>query len=204
MFRFNAQILLHHRGMCISIGLVFSHCFILSEVIAPNIMDNHLIKLAEQLGDVLKAQGRSIATAESCTGGLIATLITEIPGSSAWFDRGFVTYSNQAKIDMLGVKPETLAQFGAVSSQTAVEMVEGALANSQADWAIAVTGIAGPDGGSHDKPVGTVYVAWLKKTDVVHVERLQLIGSRHGIRARTAQIAIERIVTQDSFRKITL
>jgi nicotinamide-nucleotide amidase len=167
-------------------------------------MDNHLIKLAEQLGDVLKAQGRSIATAESCTGGLIATLITEIPGSSAWFDRGFVTYSNQAKIDMLGVKPETLAQFGAVSSQTAVEMVEGALANSQADWAIAVTGIAGPDGGSHDKPVGTVYVAWLKKTDVVHVERLQLIGSRHGIRARTAQIAIERIVTQDSFRKITL
>ena len=114
-------------------------------------IENDLVELAERLGQVLKAQNKKIATAESCTGGLIAAIITEIPGSSAWFDRGFVTYSNQAKVDMLAVLPETLAKFGAVSAETAQEMAAGALANSQADWSFAVTGIAGPDGGSNDK-----------------------------------------------------
>jgi nicotinamide-nucleotide amidase len=153
-------------------------------------MDNALFQLAERLGQSLKTKGLKVATAESCTGGWIAQAITEVSGSSAWFDRGFVTYSNQAKVDMLGVKPETLANFGAVSAETAKEMVAGALANSEADWAIAVTGIAGPDGGSEDKPVGTVYVAWQDNVGFCKVERLQLSGNRHQIRAATVTRAI--------------
>lgn len=154
-------------------------------------MDNALFELAEYLGQSLKAKGYKIATAESCTGGWIAQAITEVPGSSTWFDRGFVTYSNQAKVDMLGVNPQTLENFGAVSAETAKEMVAGAIANSVADWAVAVTGIAGPDGGSEDKPVGTVYVAWQDKTGFSKVERLQLSGNRHQIRKQTVIRAIE-------------
>lgn len=154
-------------------------------------MDNALFELAECLGQSLKAKGYKIATAESCTGGWIAQAITEVPGSSTWFDRGFVTYSNQAKVDMLGVNPQTLENFGAVSAETAKEMVAGAIANSVADWAVAVTGIAGPDGGSEDKPVGTVYVAWQDKTGFSKVERLQLSGNRHQIRKQTVIRAIE-------------
>ena len=126
-------------------------------------MDNEIIELARQLGKVLKEQGMKIATAESCTGGGIAQAITEIPGSSAWFDRGFVTYSNAAKLQMLQVKQSTLDEFGAVSEQVAIEMVEGALMNSNADLAVSVTGIAGPDGGTNIKPVGTIYIAWQYK-----------------------------------------
>jgi len=103
--------------------------------------------------------GQMVATAESCTGGLIAGALTEIAGSSAVVDRGFVTYSNRAKVEMLGVDPATLDAFGAVSRQVALEMAEGALAHSQADVAVAVTGIAGPGGGSPDKPVGLVHLA---------------------------------------------
>jgi nicotinamide-nucleotide amidase len=154
-------------------------------------MDNELFELAERLGQSLKAKGYKIATAESCTGGWIAQAITEVPGSSAWFDRGFVTYSNSAKVQMLGVNPETLENFGAVSAETAKEMVAGALANSAADLAVAVTGIAGPDGGSAEKPVGTVYVAWQDKTGFSKVERLQLSGNRHQIRKQTVIRAIE-------------
>ncbi len=160
-----------------------------------SMIENDLVKLAERLGQVLKAQNKTIATAESCTGGLIAAIITEIPGSSAWFDRGFVTYSDQAKVDMLTVLPETLAKFGAVSAETAQEMAGGALANSQADWSVAVTGIAGPDGGSNDKPVGTVYIAWMKKAGTPKVERLQLTGNRAQIRKITAKKIFEKLVT---------
>ncbi|MGZ4956675.1 MAG: CinA family protein, partial [Methylobacter sp.] len=115
-------------------------------------MESELFKLAEQLGRLLKAGGKTLATAESCTGGWIAQAMTEVPGSSAWFDRGFVTYSNAAKVQMLSVSPQTLEQYGAVSAETASEMVAGALAHSDADVAIAVTGIAGPDGGTTEKP----------------------------------------------------
>ncbi len=156
-------------------------------------MDNVLFQLAEKLGVSLKADDCKIATAESCTGGLIAAVITEIPGSSNWFDRGFVTYSNIAKVQMLGVTPQTLAQYGAVSAETAKEMATGALANSEADWAIAVTGIAGPDGGSEEKPVGTVYVAWQSKNGFLKVERLQLPGGRHQIREQTVIKAIAKL-----------
>lgn len=117
-------------------------------------------KLAETLGQMLNAQGQILALAESCTGGMAAAAITSVAGSSAWFDRGFVTYSNLAKMEMLGVSVTTLEKFGAVSEQTAVEMAKGALRNSQASIAGSITGIAGPTGGSVEKPVGTVCFAW--------------------------------------------
>jgi nicotinamide-nucleotide amidase len=154
-------------------------------------MDNELFELAQQLGQLLNSKGKKIATAESCTGGWIAQMITEVSGSSAWFDRGFVTYSNAAKMQMLGVKPETLDKFGAVSVQTATEMVTGTLAHSDADCAIAVTGIAGPDGGTAEKPVGTVFIAWADKNKDVKVVQKKLMGNRHQIRRQTVKIALE-------------
>lgn len=156
-------------------------------------MDNELFEIAQQLGQLLKLKEKKIATAESCTGGWIAQIITEVSGSSAWFDRGFVTYSNSAKVQMLGVNPETLNKFGAVSTQTATEMVKGALAHSEADCAIAVTGIAGPDGGTADKPVGTVFIAWAYKNREVKVVQQQLTGNRHQIRRQTVRIALEGV-----------
>ncbi len=113
---------------------------------------------AKKILQTLESKNQKLATAESCTGGLLSALFTEISGSSKTFDRGFVTYSNQAKIEMLGVKKETLEKFGAVSEEAAHEMAIGAIKNSQADIAIAITGIAGPEGGSLEKPVGLVYI----------------------------------------------
>lgn len=154
-------------------------------------MDHEIIALAERLGRQLKAKGAKIATAESCTGGGIAQAITEIPGSSEWFDRGFVTYSNAAKIQMLGVRPETLERHGAVSAETAAEMAAGALARSEADCAIAVTGIAGPGGGTEAKPVGTVFIAWQWRGQEVRISKNLFQGSRRQIRAETVKAAIE-------------
>ncbi len=156
-------------------------------------MDNELFELAQQLGRLLKSKEKKIATAESCTGGWLAQIITEVPGSSAWFDRGFVTYSNAAKIQMLGVNPETLAKYGAVSAQTATEMVNGVLAHSDADCAIAVTGIAGPDGGTAEKPVGTVFIAWAYKNRDVKVAQKKLTGNRHQVRRQTVKIALKEM-----------
>jgi nicotinamide-nucleotide amidase len=157
-------------------------------------MDNEIFERAEQLGGLLKARGKKIATAESCTGGWIAQAITEVPGSSAWFDRGFVTYSNAAKVQMLGVKQDTLEQYGAVSAETAMEMAAGALANSDADCACAVTGIAGPDGGTPEKPVGTVFIAWQCKNGGSEVIRKQFAGNRRQIRKQTVKTALEGVV----------
>jgi nicotinamide-nucleotide amidase len=116
--------------------------------------------LAAELGARLQQNNWYLVTAESCTGGWVAEVVTSVTGSSAWFERGFVTYSNTAKEESLGVRSETLAKYGAVSEQTALEMVKGALANSQAQIGVAITGIAGPSGGSPDKPVGTVWIAY--------------------------------------------
>lgn len=150
--------------------------------------------LASQVGAALHAHGMMLATAESCTGGGVASAVTEIAGSSAWFDRGFVTYSNQAKVQMLGVVPETLAHFGAVSEATVREMVEGALRNSQAQVALAVSGIAGPGGGTPEKPVGTVWFAWGIK-DGVKIARLhRLAGSRAEIRTQAVRIALQGVI----------
>ena len=156
-------------------------------------MESEIFELAERVGRKLKADGKTIATAESCTGGWIAQAITEVPGSSAWFDRGFVTYSNAAKVQMLGVNPQTLEQYGAVSAETATEMAAGALAHSDADIAVAVTGIAGPDGGTPEKPVGTVFIAWADKNGVAEVGRKQFAGNRRQIRAQTVRSAIEGV-----------
>lgn len=154
-------------------------------------MDAELLALATQLGLRLKANGKMIAVAESCTGGGIAQMITEIAGSSAWFDRGFVTYSNDSKIKMLDVQPATIQKYGAVSEQTALEMVVGALTYSTADCACAVTGIAGPDGGSLEKPVGTVFIARCYKQQNAEVLRKHYVGSRHQIRTQTVKTALE-------------
>lgn len=114
----------------------------------------------------LQRRGWMLVCAESCTGGGVAAALTDLAGSSAWFDRGFVTYSNQAKQDMLGVSPETLAKFGAVSRETVTEMARGALLHSGAQLSVAISGIAGPGGGTPDKPVGTVWIAWGSAEDI--------------------------------------
>ena len=143
----------------------------------------------------LKQSGMRICCAESCTGGMIAAAITDIAGSSAVFSRGFVTYSNQAKINMLGVKPETLNLHGAVSGQTVSEMASGAITASEdeADFAVAVSGIAGPDGGTVEKPVGLVYICVLKKGEVGQVTRYVFDGDRQSIRTQTVENALKTI-----------
>ena len=150
--------------------------------------------LAAQVGAALHAHGMKLATAESCTGGCVASAMTEIAGSSAWFDRAFVTYSNGAKIDMLDVSSDTISRFGAVSEATVREMVAGTLSHSQAQIALAVSGIAGPCGGTPEKPVGTVWFAWGIK-DEASVARLHhLAGNRAEIRAQAVRIALHGVI----------
>jgi len=150
--------------------------------------------LAAQVGGLLKAHGLMLATAESCTGGGVAHAITEIAGSSAWFERGFITYANEAKREMLGVLPDTLMHHGAVSEAVVREMVAGAMRNSHAQVALAVSGIAGPSGGTTEKPVGTVWFAWGVK-DRTTVARMQhIVGNRGEIRAQSVRIAMQGVV----------
>ncbi|NOR69312.1 MAG: nicotinamide-nucleotide amidohydrolase family protein [Methylomarinum sp.] len=164
-------------------------------------MDKQITELAEQLGLKLKENKLKIVTAESCTGGGIAQAITEIPGSSAWFDRGFVTYSNQAKVQMLQVKQVTLDNFGAVSDEVAREMVEGALANSDTEIAISVTGIAGPTGGAEQKPVGTVYIAWGMTGGAIGCKKYAFLGDRTEIRQQTVVYALTNCLQQQKIFK---
>ena len=135
-----------------------------------------------------------LATAESCTGGGVAQAVTELAGSSAWFERGFVTYSNLSKQQLLGVREDTLKQHGAVSELTVREMVAGALQHSAAQVALAVSGIAGPDGGTPDKPVGTVWFAWGMKHGEIFAQRHQLAGNRGEVRAQAVRIALQGVV----------
>lgn len=148
--------------------------------------------LARTFLEACKARGILVATAESCTGGGIIALMTDMPGSSTMVDRGFVTYSNEAKMDMLGVRKETLDRFGAVSEETAREMAEGALARSRAGIALAVTGIAGPDGGSEEKPVGLVWIG-VAATGVPTETRRYLFGNpgRDIVRRETGIAALQ-------------
>ncbi len=145
--------------------------------------------MVTRLGEELKARGLTISTAESCTGGGIAAAFTEIAGSSEWFVGGFVTYSNEWKMKQLGVQAETLQRHGAVSSQTVGEMLEGLLENGGADFGIAVSGIAGPGGGTPEKPVGTVYVGVAGK-EWKRVERCHFDGGRSDVRRATIETAI--------------
>ena len=156
-------------------------------------IDDELLALAARLGAAALARGAMIATAESCTGGLVAGAITAIAGSSAWFERGFVTYSNLAKEQQLGVAPSTIERFGAVSEETARAMVEGAVRGAPAQWAVAVTGIAGPDGGSPEKPVGTVWFAWAGPEHLTTLRR-HFDGDRAAVREASVRVALEGLV----------
>jgi nicotinamide-nucleotide amidase len=148
----------------------------------------------EDLGRQLSAGKAFLAVAESCTGGLIAKRITDVAGSSGWFERGLVVYSNQAKQDLLGISPELLAQFGAVSRECAEAMVRGLLVMTPAHWGLAVTGIAGPGGGSPEKPVGLVWLAWQQRGGTVEAEALQLGGTREEIRQAAADAALDGLL----------
>jgi nicotinamide-nucleotide amidase len=150
-------------------------------------------ELARRLGEKLKHARALLAAAESCTGGWAAQVVTSVAGSSAWFERGFVTYSNDAKREMLGVRPETLAAHGAVSEETAREMARGALARSKASLALAITGVAGPGGGSADKPVGMVCFAWASP-DRVHSETRHFSGDRKSVREQSVARALEGVL----------
>jgi len=157
-------------------------------------MDKTLETLAHALGQRLHQRGLTLVTAESCTGGWIAKAVTDIPGSSGWLERGFVTYSNAAKQDLLGVAPEILVRHGAVSEATVTQMALGALANSPADVAIAVSGIAGPDGGTPDKPVGTVWLAWALPGQGVLSRCEHFAGDREAVRRQTVRRALEILI----------
>ena len=146
--------------------------------------------LAAQVGELLRTNGQRLTTAESCTGGWIAQCLTAIAGSSDWFERGFVTYSNDAKVEMLGVEADTLLAHGAVSEATAAAMAAGALRHSHADWALAVTGIAGPGGGSKDKPVGTVCFGWAAVDGRVDTQTVRFAGDREQVRAQSVAHAL--------------
>jgi nicotinamide-nucleotide amidase len=150
--------------------------------------------LAKRLGVRLKRRGLKLATAESCTGGWIAQAVTSVPGSSAWFDRGFVTYSNAAKRELLGVRAQTLSRFGAVSREAASEMAAGALARSRAQVSVAVTGVAGPTGGTRRKPVGTVCLAWLRKKRIPESITRRFAGGRESVRRKSAIAALQGLL----------
>jgi nicotinamide-nucleotide amidase len=153
-------------------------------------MDEELYRLAARLGRALKRQGLMIATAESCTGGWIGQAITMVPGSSDWFERGFITYTYISKREMLGVSGQTLARHGAVSEQVVREMARGALARSHAQVAVAISGVAGPGGGTPEKPVGTVCLAWAMKRGKLVVETKRFRGDRDAVRRRSVAHAL--------------
>ena len=150
--------------------------------------------LAEKVGQRLLADKLMLVTAESCTGGWISQVVTTVAGSSQWFDRGFITYTNQAKQDMLGVSADTLNTYGAVSEQTVIEMVLGALKNSQAEVAVAVSGIAGPGGGSQEKPVGLVWHAWALKNNQPITQSEHYLGNRQQVREQAVATSLNGIL----------
>jgi len=159
-----------------------------------NHTDITLSDIAAELGAALKARGFMLSMAESCTGGMVAEAVTSVAGSSAWFDRGFVTYSNAAKIDMLGVTATTLEKFGAVSEQTAIEMANGAIRNSASQIAGSITGIAGPDGGTAQKPVGMVCFAWAGAAIATTADTRIFNGNREQVRRQAAMFMMAELI----------
>ncbi len=151
-------------------------------------------ELAAQVGAKLKSHGLMLATAESCTGGGVAQAITDVAGSSLWFERGFITYSNAAKQQMLSVREESLEQYGAVSEMVVREMVAGALWHSSAQIALAVSGIAGPGGGTAEKPVGTVWFAWGLRDGETHASLHHIDGNRADVRNNAVMIALQGVL----------
>jgi nicotinamide-nucleotide amidase len=157
---------------------------------SPEILD-----LAQKVITTCKSQGKKIVTAESCTGGLIAGALTEIPGASAVIERGFITYSNDAKMEALGVMPDMLEEFGAVSGEVAEAMAQGALEFSQADVAVSATGVAGPDGGTLNKPIGLVFIGIATREGGNFHIRNQFKGDRNAVRLQAVQEALRLIMT---------
>lgn len=153
-------------------------------------MSEELLRRVQELAEAARQRRQRVATAESCTGGLVAAWFTSLAGSSDWFDRGYITYSNEAKVEELGVPPELIEREGAVSEAVVRAMALGARGRSGADWAVALTGIAGPSGGSDDKPVGTVWVAWAGPEGAVEARRFQFTGDRLAVREQAASEAI--------------
>ena len=158
--------------------------------------DAELDALSRATGERLLAMRHMLVTAESCTGGWIAKCMTDVPGSSGWFDSGMAAYSYEAKQALLGVRPQTLEEFGAVSRETVVEMVSGALVHSGATIAVAVTGIAGPGGGSEDKPVGTVWIGWKRRGGYARAEIFHFEGDRDAVRRQTVAAALRGLESQ--------
>jgi len=153
--------------------------------------DSALRELAQRVGETLKQQRLMLVTAESCTGGWIAKTVTDIAGSSDWFDCGLAAYSYEAKQALLGVRPQTLEQSGAVSRETVLEMVSGAFLHSGAGIAVAVTGIAGPGGGTPDKPVGMVWIGWKRRGGYPRAEIFHFDGDREAVRRQTVAAALK-------------
>lgn len=156
--------------------------------------DASLAAVAANLADLLRKQQLALATAESCTGGWIAKVLTDLPGSSAWFERGFVTYSNAAKQDMLGVGEDILRAHGAVSAETVAAMAQGALNHSRADLSLAVSGIAGPTGGTLDKPVGTLWFGWCRRGQAPLTRQECFAGDRDAVRRQAVGFALAGVI----------
>lgn len=168
----------------------------MQQVNAPD--DSELLRIAASVAHELVAHGMTMATAESCTGGWIAKVMTDIAGSSAWFECGVVAYGYEAKQALLGVQAQTLERTGAVSQETVTEMVNGALARYGAGFAVAVTGIAGPSGGMPDKPVGTVWIGWKRRGGYAEAQQFHFAGDREAVRRQTVAAALDgmrRILT---------
>ena len=156
--------------------------------------DTGLAELAGSIAGAMLRHRLTLACAESCTGGWIAKALTDLSGSSTWFEGGVVSYSNQAKMSLLGVRPETLERSGAVSEATALEMVAGVLERLRAGMAVAVTGIAGPTGGSPQKPVGTVWIGWQRQGGTAHAKLFQFPGDREAVRRQTVAAALAGVL----------
>ena len=155
-----------------------------------DVTDASLLRLAEQVAEAARAHRQTLVTAESCTGGWIAKMLTDVPGSSGWFECGMAAYSYEAKQALLGVRPQTLETHGAVSRETVIEMVSGALVHSGATLAAAVTGIAGPGGGTKDRPVGTVWIAWNRRGGYPPAVSFHFDGDRDAVRRQTVAAAL--------------
>ncbi|WP_079434758.1 nicotinamide-nucleotide amidase [Zoogloea sp. LCSB751] len=157
-------------------------------------MDAQLETLSRLVGEHLQDKGWRLASAESCTGGWVAEVVTATAGSSAWFDCGFITYSNDAKCALLGVSPMTLARYGAVSEQTTAAMASGTLERAEADLALSISGIAGPTGGSPEKPVGTVCFGWIRSGETAQTATCRFDGDREAVRRQAVVFALEELL----------
>lgn len=157
-------------------------------------MDDALSQLAEQVGAALKTRGMMLASAESCTGGWVGEAVTSVAGSSQWYDRGFITYTNESKQEMLGVSANTLSEFGAVSEQTVREMAAGALKHSWAHVTLAISGIAGPGGATPGKPLGMVCIAWARRNGIASAQTFQFQGDRTEVRRQAVFAALRGLL----------